>query len=126
MANRLPIVGGDDGYWGAILNDFLNVSHNPDGTLIPSAVSAAGAITSINGKTGSSVTLGPGDVGADPSGAATTAQANAKAASVPNPGTTTFPTTIDTVGSSAAIAALEAKVGVNGSAVPTSLDWLVA
>lgn len=62
-------------------------------------------------------------VGADTSGAAAAAQANAEAASVPNPGTTTFPTALDTAGSSAAILALEAKVGVNGSAVTTSLDY---
>lgn len=30
---RLPSVGGDDGNWGTILNQFLQVSHNSDGTL---------------------------------------------------------------------------------------------
>lgn len=29
---RLPIPGSDDGTWGDILNDFLSVEHNPDGT----------------------------------------------------------------------------------------------
>ena len=29
---RLPIPGGDDGVWGEILNNFLSVAHNPDGT----------------------------------------------------------------------------------------------
>ncbi len=43
MANRLPTPGGDDGTWGDILNAYLDVSHNPDGTLIPAAVTAAGA-----------------------------------------------------------------------------------
>jgi hypothetical protein len=33
MAARLPIVGGDDGNWGQILNDFLTQEHNADGTL---------------------------------------------------------------------------------------------
>jgi hypothetical protein len=33
MAARLPTVGGDDGNWGQILNDFLAVEHNADGTL---------------------------------------------------------------------------------------------
>lgn len=33
---RLPIPGGDDGSWGQILNDFLSVEHNADGTLNPS------------------------------------------------------------------------------------------
>lgn len=39
---RLPTPGGDGGNWGTILNDFLNQSHNTDGTLKSSAVSAAG------------------------------------------------------------------------------------
>jgi hypothetical protein len=30
---RLPNPGSDDGTWGNILNDFLVVAHNPDGTL---------------------------------------------------------------------------------------------
>lgn len=30
---RLPQPGADDGTWGAILNDFLSVEHNTDGTL---------------------------------------------------------------------------------------------
>jgi len=31
--SRLPTVGGDDNTWGNILNDFLEVEHNADGTL---------------------------------------------------------------------------------------------
>lgn len=30
---RLPVPGGDNGSWGSILNDFLHVEHNDDGTL---------------------------------------------------------------------------------------------
>src|SRR5664279_407899 len=30
---RLPTPGGDSGDWGNILNAFLEVAHNPDGTL---------------------------------------------------------------------------------------------
>ncbi|HEX7632981.1 MAG TPA: hypothetical protein VF401_01500 [Candidatus Saccharimonadales bacterium] len=30
---RLPKVGGDDGNWGQLLNDFLSIEHNIDGTL---------------------------------------------------------------------------------------------
>lgn len=30
---RLPSPGGDDNQWGDILNDFLSVEHNADGTL---------------------------------------------------------------------------------------------
>ena len=31
--SRLPTPGGDDGTWGIVLNDFLNVAHAADGTL---------------------------------------------------------------------------------------------
>ena len=47
-AQRLPHPGGDNGDWGDILNGFLEVSHNGDGTLIPQAVIDAGAITTAN------------------------------------------------------------------------------
>lgn len=30
---RLPIQGSDDGTWGTILNEFLSIEHNSDGTL---------------------------------------------------------------------------------------------
>ena len=38
---ELPTVGGDEGTWGTILNDFLSVSINPDGTLSEGAVDTA-------------------------------------------------------------------------------------
>ncbi len=31
--SRLPVPGSDDGAWGTILNDYLSVEHNSDGTL---------------------------------------------------------------------------------------------
>lgn len=37
---RLPKVGGDDGSWGQILNDFLAQSHNDDGSLRVDTVGA--------------------------------------------------------------------------------------
>lgn len=40
---RLPTPGADDGVWGSILNDFLGVSHNSDGSLTLEAVFSAGA-----------------------------------------------------------------------------------
>lgn len=43
---RLPIPGGDSGQWGDILNDFLNASHNADGSLKSASVTAAGAMSS--------------------------------------------------------------------------------
>jgi hypothetical protein len=34
---RLPSPGGDNNAWGTLLNDFLSVEHNGDGTLKKSA-----------------------------------------------------------------------------------------
>lgn len=42
--SRLPIPGGDDDTWGNILNDYLGVSHNADGTLKNNAVTS-GSVT---------------------------------------------------------------------------------
>ena len=50
--SRLPISGSDDGVWGDILNDFLSVSLNADGTLNPVGVAAAAPVGSVAGKTG--------------------------------------------------------------------------
>lgn len=48
MASRLPTPGSDDNTWGTILNDFLNVVHNSDGTLASNTISSnqivAGAV----------------------------------------------------------------------------------
>ncbi len=33
MTERLPVVGSDTDTWGDILNDFLGVAHEADGTL---------------------------------------------------------------------------------------------
>ena len=86
--SRLPQPGGDDGTWGEILNDFLEVAHNSDGTLANNVVGTnqiqGGAVTnaqldsptqtsltkantavqSVNGKSGTAVTLAAGDVSA--------------------------------------------------------------
>lgn len=42
---RLPIPGGDDGAWGDILNNFLRIEHNSDGTqkIIPIRKGGTGA-----------------------------------------------------------------------------------
>jgi hypothetical protein len=42
---RLPIPGGDSGTWGYILNTFLEVSLNADGTIQPVALQQAGGVT---------------------------------------------------------------------------------
>lgn len=39
--SRLPVPGQDKGVWGSILNDFLNQSHNDDGSIKPSALPQA-------------------------------------------------------------------------------------
>jgi hypothetical protein len=48
---RLPLPGGDPDNWGDILNDYLKVEHNTDGTLkkagdIASALSTANSVSS--------------------------------------------------------------------------------
>ena len=40
---RLPVPGADNGTWGDILNGYLEVSHNSDGTLQPASLTTAGA-----------------------------------------------------------------------------------
>lgn len=66
MTTRLPRPGQDDGTWGDILNTFLDVSHNSDGTLQTSALTQAGGVTSVNGKgpSNGNVTLNASDVNA--------------------------------------------------------------
>lgn len=67
---RLPKVGGDEGNWGEILNDFLLQAHTNDGSLKASddiaqaKAVAASAVQSVNGKFGEHVAVTAGDVGA--------------------------------------------------------------
>jgi hypothetical protein len=49
MTARLPVPGSDDDAWGDILNTFLEVSHNADGTLQASAISTAGGYIKPSG-----------------------------------------------------------------------------
>jgi hypothetical protein len=44
MSVRLPTPGGDTDNWGDVLNTFLEVSHNGDGTLQNSAISQTGGL----------------------------------------------------------------------------------
>lgn len=85
--SRLPTPGGDNGNWGAILNDYLSQEHNADGSLkirtegIPATIAdgsitasklssslnsyianAQTAVQSVNGKTGQAVTLTASDI----------------------------------------------------------------
>ncbi len=68
MTQRLPIPGSDQGTWGSILNGFLQVSLNADGTLQTTAITQAGGVTSVNGQTPTSgaVTLTAANVSALP------------------------------------------------------------
>ena len=85
---RLPVVGGDRDNWGVVLNDYLSVEHNPDGTLklrtdgslsdgiadgsvtasklSPTVnsylASAQTAVQSVNGETGQAITLTAADI----------------------------------------------------------------
>ncbi|MCA9344564.1 collagen-like protein [Candidatus Saccharibacteria bacterium] len=65
---RLPIPGQDGGTWGDILNEFLETSHNSDGSIKTSAVPPSSGATGPAGPTGAT---GPqGEAGA--TGAGTT------------------------------------------------------
>ena len=65
---RLPIPGSDNGTWGTLLNEFLDIEHNSDGTLkrgsdITNALSTANAAqTSANGKIDKSLVTTKGDL----------------------------------------------------------------
>lgn len=95
---RLPSIGSDNGTWGNVLNDFLSVEHNANGSLkiradgtfytkpnagipasdlagnIPAALlsstaqtslsRASSAVQTVNGRSGTNVTLSASDVGA--------------------------------------------------------------
>lgn len=69
---RLPIPGSDKGTWGDVLNDFLNVAHNADGTLKPidkssiaglAPVATTGNYTDLAGKPSLSAVATSGDYG---------------------------------------------------------------
>jgi hypothetical protein len=55
----LPTPGGDAGTWGAELNEFLEVSHNADGSLLASAIALVTATT----ESGTTYTLELTDAG---------------------------------------------------------------
>jgi len=67
---RLPTPGSDDGTWGTILNDFLQVEHNNDGTL-----KAAGSLAAKANVTHASThtTVGSDPISPDAIGAVTAA-----------------------------------------------------
>lgn len=84
----MPVPGQDDGVWGNVLNGFLGVSHNADGTLTQDAVSSAGAYikpgtgipsTDLSSSTQSSLSLANSSVqlGGDLGGTTTTPRVTA-------------------------------------------------
>lgn len=62
--SRLPVPGSDDGTWGDVLNDFLGVEHNSDGTLKTSGTLASKANSAITISAGTGLT-GGGDLTAN-------------------------------------------------------------
>lgn len=93
---RLPVPGSDNGQWGDILNSYLSVAHNPDGTLIAandiadakakasSALQPSGNLSGLQNPAAARINLGLSDAAThpasdfDPAGSATTALADAK------------------------------------------------
>lgn len=65
---RLPTPGSDNGAWGTLLNEFLDVEHNSNGTLrrgadITNALSTANAAqTAVNSKVDKSLATAKGDI----------------------------------------------------------------
>lgn len=57
--SRLPTPGADGGQWGNILNDYLSVAHNPDGSIKASAVPQPSSIDGATGATGPIGISGP-------------------------------------------------------------------
>src|SRR3989344_7784494 len=61
---RLPVPGSDDGTWGDILNEFLEVGHNSDGS-VKNVVKTSGSQTVGGTKTFSSSPKGPDPTDSD-------------------------------------------------------------
>lgn len=60
---RLPQPGGDTGTWGDILNDFLSVAHNTDGTLKTGSGGAAGDVNGPSSSTDNAIARYDGTTG---------------------------------------------------------------
>src|SRR5581483_10573812 len=81
--SRLPTVGGDDNTWGNVLNDFLSVEHNSDGSqkpLDPTKITPGSNGQVLTTSSGATVWASPGG-GGSPSGAA----GGSLAGTYPNP-----------------------------------------
>jgi hypothetical protein len=78
MTANLPTPGSDDGTWGNILNEFLLVAHNTDGTLQQAAISSSGGVTtsSVGSANGVAGLNGSGTVPLTQLGAGTASSSN--------------------------------------------------
>lgn len=47
---RLPNPGSDEGVWGSLLNEFLNVAHNPNGTIKASVLASKADVSALDAK----------------------------------------------------------------------------
>ncbi len=94
---RLPVVGGDDGNWGQILNDFLEQAHQSDGALKPGSVTlsklssqvqaALSPTVGVTSQSSATYTLALTDA----AGAVEVTQSNACIVIVPSQTTVAFP-----------------------------------
>lgn len=121
---RLPIPGSDQGTWGDILNEFLSVSHNSDGTIktgsLDGATGPQGA-TGATGPTGTTGATGAGVTGATgPTGATGTQGATGTAGTQGATGATGPAGTNGTDGATGATGPTGSQ-GATGSAGPNNV-----
>ena len=117
---RLPQIGGDEGDWGDILNDYLGQAHNADGTLKDDSVGSAalqdGAVTASKITPGtitkSDVGLGSVDNTADADKPVSTATQTALNAKV----------NTTAVGAANGVAPLGADTKIDSSYLPATSD----
>ncbi|HTE57870.1 MAG TPA: hypothetical protein VK694_03920 [Verrucomicrobiae bacterium] len=76
---RLPVPGGDENTWGAVLNDFLAAAHNTDGSLKTAAVASAATDASPTAKGVVQLTGDLGGTSASPTVPGLTAKTNTTA-----------------------------------------------
>lgn len=114
---RLPIPGQDNGTWGNLLNDFLGVAHNPDGSIKPGALPP---------QSGTGATGPTGPVGATgPSGVPGATGAGATGASGPT-GATGAPGATGPTGPSADIPGIWSGTFIVGDVTISTLESLIS
>src|SRR6266567_3983116 len=73
--SRLPVPGSDDGTWGGVLNDYLSVSLDTDGTIKASAVAGKAGDAAVVHNTGTETVDGVATSGGQPADPTLTALA---------------------------------------------------